>query len=140
MKNISMFPALILWVSLSALAAKAPAASHPIVGKWKWTRDTNKCTETYDYRSDGTLFVTSGAEESDSTYTISEKPDANGFFELKGRPVRSNGAKDCSESAPKGDTGPFTLYIIFHKTEPLHLVCQTPALDHCYGPLRRVEP
>ena len=141
-KTSTIFTALPLVVSLSAhgQTPAAPEVVHPIVGKWQWTRGTNKCTETYDYRSDGNLFIASGAEETNVAYTISDQPDAKGFFELKGRPVKSNGAPDCSDSKSNGDGAPYTVYIIFNKEQPLHLVCKTPAIDQCFGPLERVKP
>jgi hypothetical protein len=112
---------------------------HPIVGKWTWTRDTNNCTEVYDYRPNGTLYVTSGAEIATVEYSISGHKDANGFYELKGLNRMTNGAQDCSDSPPEGEAKPYTIYIIFHLTQPLHVVCYTPALEQCFGPLKRVE-
>ncbi len=137
-----MISALLLSGSLMAHAVTEPLPTvrHQIVGKWQWTRSTNNCTEMYDYRADGTFYTRSGAEETSNTYSISERPDANGFYELKAQLVKSNEAQDCSDGAPNNDTAPFTIYILFHKTQPLHLVCQTPTLNQCFGPLRRVEP
>lgn len=123
-----------------AATSTGPAVSHKIVGKWQWTRSANNCTEVYDYRSDGTLSVTSGQEIANATYTISERPDPNGFYELKGQPVNSNNAQDCSDSPPDGDMSPYTVYLIFHNTQPAHLVCQTPGLEKCFGPLKRIQP
>lgn len=142
MKNLAIISVLLLSGSFVAHAATEtlPTIRHKIVGKWQWTRSTNNCTEEYDYRTDGTLYTKSGAEETSNTYSISERPDANGFYELKAQLVKSNGAQDCSDGPPNNDTAPFTIYILFHKAQPLYLVCQTPALDQCFGPLRRVQP
>ena len=142
MKKFTIFYALLLSGSLSvhATTETLPAIHHQIVGKWQWTRSANNCTEVYDYRSDGTYNCKSGAEETNSTCSISERPDANGFYELKAKIVKSNGAQDCGDGPPNEDPGPFTKYIMFHKAQPLHIVCQTPALDQCFGPLRRVQP
>jgi len=127
------------WAVLPVKPGAAPA-QHPIIGKWTWTRSTNKCTEVYDYRPDGTLYVVSGAEQSTTKYQIAGKPDAHGFYELKGRLVKTNGLRDCSDSPPGGPAKPYTLYIIFHHSEPQYLACQSAGLDHCFGPLTRVRP
>jgi hypothetical protein len=132
-------------VTIAALAmvgSQLPTAyadDHPIVGKWRWTRSDTNCTEVYDYRADGSLHVVSGAEISDSTYKITPEPDANGFYELQGQMVRSNGGRDCSDERADEPMKPYTIYVVFHKTQPLHLVCETPALEQCFGPLRRVN-
>ena len=31
------------------------------------------------------------------------------------------------------------VYVLFHTSKPLHVVCRGPDLDTCYGPLRRVQ-
>ena len=142
LKQFVLFTALLLSGSLQASAALlvVPTTDHPIVGKWQWTRSANNCTEVYDYRSDGTIFAISGAEESSSTYMISEQPDANGFYELTAELVKSNGSQDCSDGPPNTDTAPYTIYIRVHKTQPVYMVCPTPSQDRCVGPFRRVRP
>ncbi|HEY9193591.1 MAG TPA: hypothetical protein VIO81_12020 [Methyloversatilis sp.] len=142
MKRLARCLTLLLAANLPAYAVTkdVPPPPGPIVGKWTWTRAENNCTEVYDYRADGTLLVVSGEEESSSTYRLSARPDAGGFHELKGQPMRTNGRQDCSDSPPTGELSPYTVYVIFHTREPKMLVCQTPALDQCFGPLRRIDP
>lgn len=111
----------------------------PIIGKWTWTRSTNNCTEVYDFRADGTMYATSGGEIATATYVVSGHKDSNGFYEMRVKPLTTNGAQDCSDRAPGGEQNPYTVYIIFHPTQPLHLVCQTPELDQCFGPLEKIE-
>jgi len=141
-KKFALLIALLLAESLPAYAAPStPAAvSHPIVGKWQWTRSTNNCTEIYDYRADGTIFAISGAEETTSTYKIAERPNSNGFYALTSRLVKTNGAQDCSDNPPSADTAPYTIYILLHRSQTTYMVCLTPALDRCAGPLRRMPP
>ncbi len=142
----SILPASCLLASTFPAHALTAAAPSPaaLVGKWTWTRSSNHCTEVYEYRTDGTMFIVSGAEHSKGTYSLSAMPDGNGFHELKARSTWNNGAQDCSDHGPTGDPGgqgaPHTVYVIFHRSEPMLLICQTPALDHCFGPLRRIEP
>lgn len=118
----------------------AVAQVHPIVGKWTWTRSINNCTEVYEYRADGSFGVTSGAEVASGTYEISPAPDANGFFTLLGRTMKTSGGRDCSDSGTQpGDYDkPYTVYIIFHRAQPIHLVCYEASLEKCFGPLRRI--
>ncbi|MBL8381577.1 MAG: hypothetical protein JNM90_00765 [Burkholderiales bacterium] len=111
-----------------------------LVGRWTWTRPVNKCTETYVYRRDGTFTVTSGKEVASGRYEVSGTPDDNGFFTLTGRTLRTNGGRDCSDAGSTATelAKPYTVYVAFHRTEPMHLVCYEATLENCFGPLRRV--
>lgn len=122
------------------LAAAVPA-QHPLLGKWTWTRSVNNCTEVYEYRADGTFDVVSGEEVASGTFEISSKPDSKGFYTFTGRTLKTNGKKDCSDSAVPmpADQKPYTNYIVFHRTEPMHIVCYQPVLEQCFGPLRRTQ-
>lgn len=142
MRKLALFTALMLSGSLppSAAPLTVPGVDHPIVGKWQWTRSKNNCTEVYDYRADGTIFATSGAEESSSTYQIAEQPDADGFYQLTAELVKSNGAQDCSDDPPNTDTAPYTIYINIHKARSSYLVCPTATWDRCVGPFQKVRP
>ena len=121
------------------LASVASAQVHPIVGKWQWTRDVNNCAEVYEYRVDGSLHVVSGCEVCDNLYEISANPDTNGCYELKGIMLKSNGGGDCSDSQSNTVGKPYAIYVIFHRTEPLHLACFHPSLSRCFGPLQTVH-
>ena len=119
-------------------AQAQPAKPHSIVGKWQWTLEEKQCTETYEYRADGSLSVTSGDEVAEATYDISSLPDSNGFYLLNGTPGTSNGEKDCTDR-PAGSKQPaFSVYVVFHPSEPLLLICESPNMDRCLGPMRRV--
>jgi hypothetical protein len=133
-------PIVIVAVLASLAAVDAGAQVHPIVGKWTWTRSVNNCTEEYEYWVDGSFDVVSGAEVASGKYEVSRTPDANGFFTLKGQTLKTNGGRDCSDSGvqPGDYDKPYTVYVIFHRAQPIHLVCQEPSLEQCFGPLRRV--
>lgn len=118
----------------------AHGSSHSILGRWTWTRASNHCTEVYDYRPDGTLLATSGAEETTSTYSMSSVPDDHGFYAMRVQLVKSNGAQDCSDGPPNESTEPYTIYVIFSEARPVHLMCETPSLAQCIGPLRKIDP
>jgi hypothetical protein len=127
----------ILWL---VLAPHAIGQMHPLFGKWTWTRPENNCTEVYQFRADGTFDVVSGEEVTSGKYEISFTADANGFFMMKGQTLKTNGARDCSDpGSPPGDFDkPYTVYFIFHRTQPMHLQCYEPSLEKCFGPLRLV--
>ena len=136
-----MNSSMVLGAVFASLAAfDASAQVHPIVGKWSWTRSDTNCTEVYEYRNDGSFNVVSGAEVASGKYEISSTADAKGFFTLTGHDLKTNGARDCSDSGvqPSDYDKPYTVYVLFHAAQPLHLVCQEPSLERCFGPLRRV--
>ncbi|MFK7965498.1 MAG: hypothetical protein AB8C46_16180 [Burkholderiaceae bacterium] len=143
-KLIAIVALLSVFGSLGAATGTKPpeaqsAKPHSIVGKWQWTIEEKQCTETYEYRADGSLSVTSGDEVAEATYDISPQPDSNGFFLLNGTPGTSNGEQDCTDR-PAGSKQPaFSVYVVFHPTEPLLLICENPNMDRCLGPMRRVN-
>ncbi len=134
----------LLLLGFESLAIANPAAArhagHPILGTWQWTREKTNCTEVYEYRTDGTVSIVSGAEVSQSSFRVSSHPDQNGFYELTSTTGSTNGARDCSDSSAGVRAKAYTVYVIFRQDEPMQLVCDRPAFVHCYGPLRRVEP
>lgn len=117
-----------------------PAAGHPLVGKWQWTRNVNKCTEVYDFRSDGTAPVTSGTETTDNVYTVAAYPDVNGFYRMTIRTTKDHGGKDCGDDDSDSTGMESTNYLIFNPSRDQYLACYGASLDKCFGPLRRVEP
>jgi hypothetical protein len=125
------------WVA--AQPAQKPAAQHPIVGKWTWTRSENNCTEVYDFRPDGTLQVLSGAERSDNSYEIAKEPDANGFYKVTMKVVKDHGGKDCGDADDDSTGDEYVNYFLFDPAKARYLVCAKPAFDACFGPLRKVE-
>lgn len=138
MKAISA--ALILCsIAISAIANVADSP-HPLYGKWSWTYAKNNCTEVYDYRPDNTAVITSGDELAESRFTISDKPDLNGFYRMVDVATKSNGRTGCDGEpggTPVGDTA--TLYIFFKPTKDEMVMCQEPSFKACMGPLRRIS-
>ena len=126
-------------VLVMASSAQAGDPSSEIVGKWTWTRTENACIEVYDYRADGTVHVESGTEITDNTYSIDPTPDRNGFFKMVLKVVKDYGGKDCADSEEDSTGQEQAVYVLFHTSKPLHVVCRDPDLDTCYGPLRRVQ-
>lgn len=122
------------------LAAGPPAAApgQPIVGTWSWVTFGGSCTETWQFRPNGTMLGTSGEEVAEKKYEMAATPDAGGFYRLVETVVRQNDKKDCSGALLEGPGEQSTRYIQFSPQGDKLLVCQTAALSACFGPLRRV--
>ena len=137
------FIAVLLLSSLtSSASAKTNDAvvSHPLYGKWKWTYEKNNCTEVYDYRLNNTSIITSGEEQAESRFTISEKPDQNGFYRMADITTKSNGRTGC-DGAPGGTPigHSATIFLFFSATKTEMVICQEPSFTACMGPLRRIS-
>jgi len=130
--------ALVLASSLVALAQAAPPpAGHPILGTWSFTLPSGKCTETYTFRANGTMSVSSGEERADGTYDVSPTPTGEGFYKWVAKVTKDNGKKDCA-----GDiTRPGQEVSSFVRFGPGGdmVVCERAALDSCFGPFMRVS-
>lgn len=130
--------ATLLFCSIATTAVANTSTQHPLYGKWTWTRAENNCTEVYNFRPDNTSIVTSGKEVGESRFTISDKPDLNGFYRITDVVTKSNGRAGCDGSSggsPVGDTA--TIYIFIHPSRGEMVMCQEPSFNACFGPLRR---
>ena len=96
------------------------------------------CAETYRFRADGTTFVTSAAEVSESVYTVSAQPDKQGFYRLQDRIVKDNGKPDCSGNIMKPGAQVIN-FIQFHPSRTIFLMCADQTMQTCIGPFRRVR-
>jgi hypothetical protein len=128
-----------LCLTVAAEAAPPPAVSHSIVGTWTIASPDRKCIETYQYLPNGIVKVTSGEGMSESTYSISAAPVANGFYKYSDEVTKDNGKKDCSgEFTHVGEKS--VSYVQFDPRNELLIVCQSPTDKECIGPLRRAPP
>ena len=122
-----------------AFAAPAGvAADHPIIGIWRLDVPDTDCAETYRFRADGTSFVTSAAEVSESVFTIPAQPDKQGFYRLQDRITKDNGKPDCSGNVMKPGAQVIN-FIQFHPSRTLFLMCADQTMQTCIGPFRRVR-
>ena len=125
--------------SIAADPVSAPAAGiHPIIGKWIWKLHSNACTETLQFRGDGTRIGTSGDEATEAQYQITPKPSLLGFYRLSETLTAANGKRDCSGDLHAAGEEIVTQYVQFSPKHDLLIVCKTESLQVCYGPLRRV--
>lgn len=118
---------------------RLPPPNHPVLGAWQWTDSRNHCTEVYDFRADGTVPVVSGDERTDNAYTISDTPDANGFFTLTLFTVKDHGGKDCGDDETDNTSMENVVYLLFEPKLTEFIICSEPRVEACFGPLRRVR-
>jgi hypothetical protein len=131
-----------LMLVLEIAAAAAPAAplrpDHPLIGTWRITLPDGLCSETYRIRADGTTLVFSHDEIAESTFTISDQPDKDGFYEETDTITKDNGKLDCSGQVTKPGK-PVTSYLQFHPSGNMFVMCVERSLDRCIGPFIRVR-
>jgi hypothetical protein len=127
-------------VGTPGTAPVAGEAARALVGTWRWSREGDQCTETYEYRADGTGSITSRDERSLHRYRLSAQPSMGGFYTLTSEVLRDYGGKDCAE-LDEDDTGrTYTLYLLMSTDRDAHLLCYEQSQQRCFGPLRRVLP
>ncbi len=131
-----LFLAAALW--LPASYAQTVPTSHPMIGTWSWTLFNGKCTETLQYRADGVLLSTSGEAVTEWRYAASSAPDAQGFYKMLEISTRHNAKKDCSGDVVDESGLDATKFIQLNPAKNLLIICKTPSLEACYGPLRRL--
>jgi hypothetical protein len=124
--------------ALSAAVAHAapPAKNHPLLGTWTYTMPDGKCSETYLFRPDGTLLITSGEQVAESKFEVSPAPTNKGFYKLHNTITKDNGKKDCSgETMSVGQQA--TVYLHLEQADDMMGVCEAESLSGCFGPLLR---
>ncbi len=114
------------------------ASVHPIIGTWSWTLFSGRCTETLQYRIDGKLLSTSGDAVTEWRYDVSNSPDAQGFYKVSEISTRHNTKKDCSGDVVDEIGLDATKFIQLNPAKDRLIICKTPSLQACYGPLQRL--
>jgi hypothetical protein len=122
-----------------AVPADAERAASPVpqlTGAWSWT-DPAQCSETYEYRVDGSGSVQSGEERSEMAYVFDPKGSETGFYKLEATILKDHGGTDCAGSKEDDTNKLFTVYVKFNPEGDQHIVCVAPEAKQCFGPLRR---
>lgn len=112
-----------------------PSAPH-LAGTWHWT-DQAQCSETYEYRSDGSGAVLSGDERSEMAYVFDPQESDTGFHKLEATILKDHGGTDCAGTKEDDTNRLYTVYVKFSPEGDQHIVCMTPEVKQCFGPLRR---
>jgi hypothetical protein len=118
--------------------AAPPAANHPILGTWTFTIPDGHCSETYEFRVDGTLITSSGEARSERVYEITPSPNPKGFYRLVDKIIRENGKPDCfGEPTEPGVSA--IIFIRFSPSGDRFVACEDESPGNCIGPLQRVR-
>ncbi|MRW94045.1 hypothetical protein GJ699_29050 [Duganella sp. FT80W] len=140
MRMLALMMAMTAAMATMATAA-APASlrhDHPVIGIWRITLPDGSCSETYRIRADGTTLVFSNEEVAESSFTIEDQPDKNGFYKEVDTIVKDNGKRDCSGEITKPGK-PVTSYLKFHPGGDMFLMCAERNTQRCLGPFMRVR-
>lgn len=129
---------LLLAASCISTSRAQTANASAVVGTWRWTLFSGKCTETLHYRTDGMLVSTSGDAVTEWRYTAGGAPDAQGFYKTDEISTRYNAKKDCSGDVVNEIGLDAVKFIQLNPTKDQMIVCKTPTLQACYGPLKRL--
>ena len=125
----------LLLVSCLATSYAQTTLAHPLNGTWSWTLFSGQCTETLQYRADGVMLSTSGEAVTEWSYTASAVPDTQGFFKVSEISTRHNTKKDCSGDVVDEAGLYATKFIQLNPLRDQLIICKTPSLGACYGPL-----
>lgn len=137
---VALFAASVAAMFAAGQAQAAPpalSASHPLLGIWILSIPQLGCSETYHFLGDGTTLVKSADEISQSEFTISDRPSAQGYYKMVDRVVKDNGKKDCAGEVTKPGAR-VTNYLRFHPAGKQFVMCREESLDACIGPFERV--
>jgi hypothetical protein len=133
--------ALLALLTSSWAPAQAPSVDNsPLVGTWIMTDPATHCTEVYDFRRDGSVYIVSGDERSESTYALSARPGPSGRHRLTVTMQKYYGGKDCAGTTDDTTGKPNTSYLLFFPGKRLMAVCQDETSDEkCFGPLQKLN-
>jgi hypothetical protein len=138
---------LVLALSSMAVVAAPPAADtpaapvradHPFLGAWQLTRRDDDCAEIYRIDRSGRTLITSADEVAQSTFSISDRPSARGYYKWVDTLVKDNGKKDCWGQITKpGKTT--TRYVMMNQAGDRFILCTAEDGKQCFGPFVKVE-
>jgi hypothetical protein len=116
-------------------SVQAVDATHPIIGRWKWTREDQGCSEVYDYKADGSLIIQSGDERTENIYTIAKTPDDRGFYKVTIKVITDFRGRDCMNNDDDDTGNEASSYIVMNRGKTIYAMCQQPSTERCFGPM-----
>lgn len=130
----------VLAIGLAFVVSQATAKDpNPLQGSWEWVNIKNSCVEVYTFGIENTAYITSGDEKSDASYTISDTPTANGFYQVSLKILDDKGGKDCGESVENNTGEVYKKFVMFHPAGNHYVSCDKEDTSTCVGPFRRLE-
>ena len=131
--------AALMWTCSSwaqSVSQTALPPDHPLIGSWRLDLPKFNCFEIYDVREDGTTYVTSGAEVSESEFELSVTPSEQGYYKWVDKITKDNGKPDCAGGITElGHVA--TNFVLLHPSGEQFFMCQAEEIKHCIGPFVR---
>lgn len=101
---------------------------HFLLGTWRLMVPNSGCFETYKFKADGTMSMTSGMQVTESEFDIDVRP-SKGFFKWMDKLIKDNGAPDCMGLTTKvGHVATNYIYIV---SNDRFVVCREPNTKTC---------
>ena len=140
-KSARLLSVRLVLISVISFALAPPGRCQPsaveqlFVGNWTLSLTNAKCTESIEFRVDGTAHVVSGSEDSISGYAIAEIPQRPGDYAWFDWMLKNNGQPDCRGNLiPVGDKA--VIYMLPFPTGGYEL-CRRADRADCIGVMRR---
>ena len=118
--------------------AQGVLTQHPIVGSWSWKLQGKACSESNDYRANGSRAGSSGAEVIQGSYEIAPLPSLLGFYRLVETVTTTNAKRDCSGDLHEASDPPVTRFIQFNPKRDQFIICKAESLQACFGPMKKM--
>ena len=113
--------------------AQVAPAQHPIVGNWTWKLQGKACSESYEYRANGSRAGSSGEEVVQGSYEIAPLPSLLGFYRLVETVTTANAKRDCSGDLHEVSDPPVTRFIQFNPKRDQFIICKAESLRLALG-------
>jgi hypothetical protein len=123
-------------VPLLLVACSSSPTSQPsgLIGKWSLSE--GGCTDTYEYRANGTFSGSSGEERLEGRYSVESLAGGKASLKVVRTVESDNKRVDCSGSTKDQTGSQDTRYLVLDGKDKFH-VCLSPAGERCFGPLVR---
>ena len=118
--------------------AQGVLTPHPIVGNWTWKLQGKACSESNEYRANGSRMGNSGDEVIQGSYEIAPLPSLLGFYRLVETVTTGNAKRDCSGDLHEASDPPVTRFIQFNPKRDQFIICKAESLQACFGPLKKM--
>ena len=127
-------PIALLPLLLVACSSSATSQPSDLIGKWSFSE--GGCTDTYEYRTNGTFSGSSGEERLEGRYSVESVAGGKASLKVVRTVENDNKRADCSGSTKDQSGSQDTRYLVFGGKDKFH-VCLSAAGERCFGPLIR---